>query len=78
MLIVLRISVIYFMIVSTGWMWSEGSEWKLTAGSSNVDESGWSYSTDFSSIDESSSGTKAMVHFVRRRRLMRSMTYRRK
>jgi hypothetical protein len=36
---------------------------------------GWSYAVNFGSIDDNSSGTRKMIHFVRRRRLERNQIF---
>ena len=39
------------------------------------DGQGWTYATNFGSIEESGSAVKGMVHFVRRRRRSRQQTF---
>jgi hypothetical protein len=54
-----------------GWEWQ--GPWKLDC-SSNTDKHGWSYGVDFSMLSypfTSGSGTRALTHFVRRRRWVR-------
>lgn len=57
-----------------GWVWEADSSWMIETGSANVDKEGWSYSADFTSFGESEqsgSAQKGMMHFVRRRKMIR-------
>jgi hypothetical protein len=60
-------------LLSAGWDWTEGDEgWKVDP--MTADE-GWTYAVDFSGDPTSYSPSKGMVHFVRRRRLVRLQTF---
>lgn len=59
-------------LISKGWSW-EG-DWLMDTGTTNADKDGWSYAAEFGSFgdsDKSGSATKGMLHFVRRRKLIR-------
>lgn len=62
--------------ISCGWIWVN-NEWNVDLSLANVDESGWTYSADFSSLENEHVGspTKNMIHFVRRKRLLRSQLF---
>ena len=60
-------------MLSPGWDWTSAahaSEWMVDKEFPNTDPDGWSYDVDFGNF-RNASGTKSMVHFVRRRRLVR-------
>ncbi|KAJ1382532.1 hypothetical protein B484DRAFT_440757, partial [Ochromonadaceae sp. CCMP2298] len=59
--------------ISQGWSWMAGADWVVDMNLDNIDEEGWTYSTDFSALQEESKGSKVkgMMHFVRRRKLQR-------
>lgn len=63
------------MLSSRGWEWLEGSEWVVDKEAGRTDADGWSYSSSFGAIEESSSPTKAMTHFVRRRKRTRTQVF---
>ncbi|RYH03771.1 hypothetical protein EON65_46970 [archaeon] len=55
-------------------MWEADSSWLIETGLPNVDTDGWSYSADFTSFGDSEqtgSAQKGMMHFVRRRKMVR-------
>lgn len=72
-----------------GWLWETISEpssssqdkntsnWTIDKTLTNIDIDGWAYSTDFSSYTDRDSGVamKGMMHFVRRRRLIRKQFF---
>lgn len=45
------------------------------ASKAKIDSEGWTYATNFSSIDTNGAAVKAMTHFVRRRRRTRQQSY---
>jgi hypothetical protein len=66
---------------SIGWQWDE-NPWMIDKGLAHeTDEEGWTYSTDFTSFSNENpsntniSGRKGMMHFVRRRRLVRNQSF---
>lgn len=59
-------------LASLGWVWS--GEWTVDTNFPNTDDDGWQYAVNFGSF-ESASSVKSMVHFVRRRRKIRSMSF---
>jgi hypothetical protein len=69
-------------LLALGWQWDE-TPWMIDRGSSNskdTDIDGWTYSSDFTSFSSSSastniSGIKGMMHFVRRRKLVRNQSF---
>lgn len=61
-----------------GWMWEPEGNWMIDTGLPNADGDGWSYAADFSTYGDSEktgSGTKGLIHFVRRRKLIRSQYF---
>lgn len=76
-------------MITHGWTWLE-SNWTVEQGevrspaerrssengsSLSSDGEGWSYATNFGSIEESGTAVKGMTHFVRRRRLTRQQIF---
>lgn len=62
-------------MLSPGWDWTSAScEWMVDKEFPNTDSDGWSYDVDFGNF-RNASGTKAMMHFVRRRRLIRMQDF---
>lgn len=65
-------------MITHGWTWLE-SKWAVEQGPSgsnlSSDGEGWTYATNFGSIEESGSAMKGMTHFVRRRRLTRQQIF---
>jgi len=59
-------------LLSPGWKW-ESENWSRDTSLTNADEHGWSYATDFLGYEDENSGSaiKSMMHFVRRKRLIR-------
>eukprot|EP01039_Chlorochromonas_danica_P001241 gene1240-1353_t len=65
-------------LLSRGWMWEPEGNWMIDTGLPNADGDGWSYAADFSTYGDSEktgSGTKGLIHFVRRRKLIRSQYF---
>ncbi len=60
-----------------GWNWEPDTVWAIDMSGTNVDPEGWTYNTDFGHFMDSTSGTgtKGMMHFVRRRKLVRSQSF---
>jgi hypothetical protein len=63
---------------TSGWSWGSDSKWEVDRSSPNIDQDGWAFAVDFGGDDESYCGSKGIVHFVRRRRLVRLQTFSRK
>jgi len=76
-------------MITHGWTWLE-SNWTVDQGDAQAaagrrssengsrlssDGDGWSYATNFGSIEESGTAVKGMTHFVRRRRLTRQQIF---
>lgn len=60
-------------LLSAGWDWTEGDEgWKVDPSTA---EEGWMYAVDFGGDPLTYSKTKGIIHFVRRRRLIRLQTF---
>lgn len=57
-------------MTSAGWSSISNREWITDTNYRNTDDEGWSYDTDFGSF-ENAHGKKGMMHFVRRRRLIK-------
>lgn len=51
--------------------------WKVDMNLDNVDNDGWTYSTDFTSLKDEFCGSKVKgaLHFVRRKKLQRLMQF---
>jgi len=74
-----------------GWQWDANSSWAVDKDLTDVDIEGWSYCSDFTSYSSEvigcintltntagagrGSGTKNMMHFVRRRKLVRDQVF---
>jgi hypothetical protein len=68
-------------LLSLGWQWDE-TPWMIDKGiAQETDEDGWRYSSDFTSFSSENpantniSGRKGLMHFVRRRRLVRNQSF---
>ena len=59
-------------LLTTGWHWEESDDWKIDPVSA---DEGWLYATDFGGDEQSYSATKGILHFVRRRRLIRLQSF---
>lgn len=64
-------------LLSIGYEWIEDSNWTKDNTLANTDEDNWTYHTDFTSMIDLhiGSNTKSLMHFVRRRRLIRYQRY---
>lgn len=65
-------------LLPRGWCWETEGGWMMDTGLPNADKEGWSFSTDFSSFgdsDKTGSATKGILHFVRRRKLIRDQYF---
>ena len=70
------------LLIPEGFMWSD-LEWLVVGAEQSflhsmaAPDMGWLYNTDFSSFSTATSGhaTKCMTHFVRRRKLTRTLHY---
>mmetsp|Transcript_21054 Transcript_21054/g.35659 ORF Transcript_21054/g.35659 Transcript_21054/m.35659 type:complete len:462 (+) Transcript_21054:110-1495(+) len=60
-------------LLSQGWSWLSGQDWTPDMNLDNIDEEGWTYAVNFSDFKDTNSGTnvKSILHFARRRRLLR-------
>lgn len=70
-------------LISFGWQWDE-APWSIDKSptiNGATDEEGWTYSSDFTSFSSEHqektniSGTKGIMHFVRRRKLARNQSF---
>lgn len=73
-------------MITHGWTWAQ-SAWDVeqndesdtgrhsSTSEMNTDGEGWSYATNFGSIEESGTAVKGMTHFVRRRRRTRKQIF---
>jgi hypothetical protein len=60
--------------VPYGWQWE--SSWLVDMDAPNVDEDGWTYSSDFASMgDNGGVREKGMMHFVRRKKMIRTQLF---
>ena len=59
-------------LLTTGWHWEDNDDWKIDPVSA---DEGWYYATDFGGDDQTYSATKGILHFVRRRRLIRLQSF---
>jgi hypothetical protein len=66
----------YFLFWS-GWHWEIDTKWEIDMSGTNVDSEGWTFNSDFGHFVDCSSGSgkKGMIHFVRRRRRIRSQYF---
>jgi hypothetical protein len=76
------VTIIKVVVNISGWKWTE-EDWQVDLAdgpcalfAAGVDQ-GWLYCSDFSSFSSATSGQarKGMTHFVRRRRLVRTMVF---
>jgi len=61
-------------LLSYGWEWDQNSKWTVDKEFSNTDSDGWIYDVNFGSFENASS-KKGMMHFVRRRRVVRKLHF---
>lgn len=61
-------------LLSAGWRWAPDSKWAVEIDGT-TDPEGWKYAVDFDSPEGSASKSKGMMHFVRWRKLQRTMHF---
>lgn len=69
-------------MITHGWTWAQ-SAWSIchedeaqgVGGLGSSDGEGWTYASNFGSIEDSGTAAKGMTHFVRRRRRTRKQIF---
>jgi hypothetical protein len=81
----------FLLHLCEGWQWDANSSWSVDKQLTDIDADGWSYCTDFTSYSSEitgcintlvttagagkGTGQKGMMHFVRRRKLVRDQVF---